>query len=44
MGGLSEARSLRGRGGRSQPRWEDCLRLDRLEAEEEDRSQDGRIV
>ena len=38
MGGLCEERSEKGRGGRPQLRWEDCVKRDLRKAEEEDHS------
>ena len=36
MGGLCEERSKKGRGGRPQLRWEDCVKRDLRKAEEEE--------
>ena len=38
MGGLCEERSEKGRGGRLQLRWEDCVKRDLRKAGEEDYS------
>ena len=37
MGGLCEERSEKGRGGRPQLRWEDCVKRDLRKAEEEEK-------
>ena len=37
MGGLCEERSKKGRGGRPQLRWEDCVKRDLRKAEEEEK-------
>ena len=36
MGGLREERSKKGRGGRPQLRWEDCVKRDLRKTEEEE--------
>ena len=38
MGGLCEERPKKGRGGRPQLRWEDCMKRDLRKVEEEDHS------